>query len=131
LSARDPKGVKAGPLAAAPNGNGATADPSAPYTQAEAARRKANLELRAREAEIALRMGALCEMDVAVDAITEQVRAIRDRLLEVPTSVAPRLVGNRNVADIERILRAAVNDALEALCGLAREDIVRLQAEGS
>ncbi len=124
LAARNPRGVKAGVLAASSE---PVEHPHGGFSTAEAQRRRANLDLQQREIEVAARAGQYCEMTVAIDAIAEQLRLVKARLLEIPAAVAPRLVANASAADIQFVLHNAVTRALEDLVGLARDDIVRLQ----
>ncbi|HSQ20461.1 MAG TPA: hypothetical protein VLR92_08800 [Blastocatellia bacterium] len=134
LDARAPAGpgsksVLAGNDSAQANDSAIKFDANAPFTASEAARRKANLALKEAELEFALKAGALVRIEDATAAFTEQASIVRDRLLAIPSSMAPRLLHQTNVADVEHLLSVAINFALEELCADAHAATRKLEAE--
>lgn len=75
------------------------------------------------EMEIAQKAGVLIFADEAMIAMTSMVSRVKTRLLSVPTSLAPLLVGKRDATEIQSTLEESIRAALEELSNDWREEI--------
>ena len=61
----------------------------------------------------------------AIEAFRGVVRVLRDRMLGLPTRMAPRVHSARSVPETQLILEEAVREALETTSKMSNEDILR------
>lgn len=129
LESRSPIGAKAAVPTSGVNGSGEQ-HPGGGYSTAEAARRRANIQLQEAELEFALKAGELCRMSEVIDAVGEQLAIVRARLLAIPSSVAPKLSAKLDTRVVEAILADAIGHALSDLCDGSREAVEAMTQKG-
>ena len=61
----------------------------------------------------------------AIEAFRGVVRVLRDRMLGLPTRMAPRVHSARTVPEVQLVLEEAVREALETTSKMSNEDILR------
>ena len=61
----------------------------------------------------------------AIEAFRGVVRVLRDRMLGLPTRMAPRVHSARSVPETQLVLEEAVREALETTSKMSDEDILR------
>jgi phage terminase Nu1 subunit (DNA packaging protein) len=84
---------------------------------------KARAELYQEKAEMARMQrekiqGKLLDADEVFKTWASLVTVMKQRLLNIPTKLAPRLLGKRHAAEIETLIRAEIYEALEALANM-------------
>jgi hypothetical protein len=81
-------------------------------------------KITAGKLDIEEREGKLVPVDNALNAFSAVTAMVRQRILALPTKLAPRLLGKHHAGEIESILRVDIYEALEAIAN--DEDIRRI-----
>lgn len=88
----------------------------------EAETRLKNAQAEAAERKNAVEKGLLIETETVETVWQGILMKVRSRLLQMPTSLAPILVGQDEMATVKEHLQTAVNDALSELADDWRDD---------
>lgn len=87
----------------------------APYAHAEATRIKENYLALLRQLEFDQKSGAVVPIDAVVAGVVEQYAKVRNKLLNIPTRVAPRAAVLRSAEEVRALIEAEVNLVLQEL----------------
>lgn len=99
----------------------AEGDASEPISRSEALRRRAVAEMRLREIDLAEREKSVMPCDEINRVLVTLMTMTRDRLLGLPTRLAPELALDSTVAGCGRLLGDAINEALHEIADLGEE----------
>lgn len=85
------------------------------HTHGEAVRRKENYLALLRQLEFDIKSGAVVPIDIVVAGIVEQFSRVRNKMLSIPTRVAPRAAVLRSAEEVRALIETEVSLALEEL----------------
>ncbi|MGH7336642.1 MAG: hypothetical protein ACREI7_03610, partial [Myxococcota bacterium] len=99
----------------------AEGDASEPISRSEALRRRAVAEMRLREIDLAEREASVMPCDAINRALVTIMVSTRDRLLALPTRIAPELAADSTVRGCGQLLDAAINETLHDIADLGEQ----------
>lgn len=82
------------------------------------------------ELEVSELRGELLRVEDAIASWTDHVTAARAKLVGLPAKLAPRLADPSRLAEVEKLIREAVYDALDELAGDGLPERARARAAG-
>ena len=95
----------------------------------EASQVKENYLARQRRLQYEREEGNVVEVEAATSILQEAMARVRQRLLAMPTKVAPRLVNQPKAPPIEDMIREEVNEVLEELSRMDVDDLLQTRSE--
>ncbi len=87
----------------------------APYAHAEAVRIKENYLALLRQLEFDQKSGAVVPVEAVVAGVVEQYAKVRNKVLNIPTRVAPRAAVLRSAEEVRALIEVEVNLVLQEL----------------
>lgn len=99
----------------------ASGDTSDPLSRGEALRRRTVAEMRLREIDLAERERSVMPCDEINRVLATLLTIVRDRMLALPTRLAPELAGDATIEGCGRLVHDAIHEALTEIADLGDE----------